>query len=216
LLFNFNVSAKELQEIQKFPTAKKVFNIFMNNYKKEQCCIQYCFAYIQYNIFIEVFDINKDKKVTKDEFTKVTKRIFAEVDKNKDNVIDFKELEAYFIFFYNELFLPFKELVMIEKLEAGVSEKEDKRFDDENKSHIKTNAYIKPLQDAFDYFDDDKNGSLDYEEFAKFVTPIFAPFMLGFESFDTNKDGVVDEKDEWSRYTDSEECEICKYEKYDK
>jgi len=193
LLFNFNVSAKELQEIQKFPTAKKVFNIF-----------------------IEVFDINKDKKVTKDEFTKVTKKIFAEVDKNRDNVIGFKELEAYFIFFYNELFLPFEELVVIEKLEAGVLEEEAKKFDDENKSYIKTNAYIKPLQDVFDYFDDDKNGSLDYEEFAKFVSPLFAPFMLGFESFDTNKDGVVDERDEWSRYTDGEECEIFQYGKCNK
>jgi len=182
----------------------------MNNYKKEKCCIEYCFAYIQYNIFIEVFDINKDKKVTKDEFTKVTKKIFAEVDENKDNVIDFKELESYFIFFYNELFLLFDELVMIEKLEAGVPEEEAKKFDDETKSYVKTNAYIKPLQDVFDYFDDDKNGSLDYEEFAKFVTPLFAPFMLGFKGFDTNKDGVVDEKDELSRHTDYDECKICK------
>jgi len=130
--------------------------------------------------FLEKFDVNKDGKVSKEEFKSYMGKRFQRMDVDKDDVITIDELGQY---------------------ERGQQNKSKKsklaRLDSDGNGSISKEEFIAPrikqIEKKFLKLDKNKDGKLTTDEFAKKKIQHSALF----ENIDANKDGKIsnEEKD---------------------
>jgi len=130
--------------------------------------------------FLEKFDVNKDGKVSKEEFKSYMGKRFQRMDVDKDDVITIDELGQY---------------------ERGQQKKRKKsklaRLDSDGDGSISKEEFIAPrikqIEKKFLKLDKNKDGKLTTDEFAKKKIQHSALF----ENIDANKDGKIsnEEKD---------------------